>query len=343
MIGPSASAKIKALFEAPISHLINHKESFLGPRPLISAHESTSLMQFLKLLQSNSILAMPVYRNFDDTIEFYDMVSANDIMCNSPISSFFDDPDLRKVAKGLNDALEAPVSTICDITNKQIYPILHSFQPLSDLAKAFTTLGLHHCVIVHHQELSGEFFSSFESGPRYEEGHLGLKSMKILSQVDLVRMLRDANTEPYVELCQVFSIPIESIHQNTDCLVAVTPDYTALDAFKIMYLNNLSAVPIIDETGIVGMLSVSDLRGIEGNMMHKLNNNVMNVFRFLNDAKEKQGKVVLGIRKLNTKASIGEAADLMLANAIHRVWLVDDKEQLCGVLTMSDCLSLFLT
>ena len=105
------------------------------------------------------------------------------------------------------------------------------------------------------------------------------------------------------------------------------PDITVVEAARQMRDQNIAGLIVVDETRPVGILSVRDLRDIivasDGNLAETRVAEIMHV----------------GVITVRHNAYVFEAIFKMAKNNIHRLAVIDEKEQLIGMINATDLLS----
>lgn len=130
-------------------------------------------------------------------------------------------------------------------------------------------------------------------------------------------------------------------------VVAVNPMDTLHEAIDLMVENRVSALPVVDSHDrCVGMISTTDLI----DLTHELEDDAYNVGRANENgqrwlygrlaedfgAQRVSEQMTEDVATIGPDASIPEAAGAMVRNRVHRLPVIDEKEKLLGILSMTD-------
>ncbi|KAJ3108948.1 hypothetical protein HDU97_009681 [Phlyctochytrium planicorne] len=128
-------------------------------------------------------------------------------------------------------------------------------------------------------------------------------------------------------------------------VVTVPVTFTAIAAFRLMYLHRVSAVAVIEPSsgGLVANLSASDLRGITADR-ESLGALLLPVFTFLETRTHRNPDQIKAdqLRVVTPRDTLSTAVKEMVDNKIHRVWVQGSQDRPVGVLTLTDAISSFL-
>jgi CBS domain-containing protein len=122
----------------------------------------------------------------------------------------------------------------------------------------------------------------------------------------------------------------------TKDLVTANNSDNTLNCFFKMYKNNLTAIPILNENGkLWGNLSASDLR-----CFHLLSDNFYDllqpVSQFLACIRKQQGRPENYIVSVSPKTPVKDIVAKFNEDIIHRVYLVDNENNLLGAFSLTD-------
>ncbi|KAI8613803.1 hypothetical protein BC830DRAFT_1066230 [Chytriomyces sp. MP71] len=127
-------------------------------------------------------------------------------------------------------------------------------------------------------------------------------------------------------------------------VITVPDSFSALQAFRVMYMHRASAVGVVSARGkLVANLSASDLRGITADL-EALESLFLPVLEFLaTRTRHGPGEVKADqLKTVERDSSLLEAVRCVIVNKIHRVWIEDGKEKPVGVLTLGDMIAFFV-
>ena len=135
-------------------------------------------------------------------------------------------------------------------------------------------------------------------------------------------------------------------------LYAVRPDTSLATLARILEMHDISGVPVIDPAGhAVGVVSQTDLFDSLGprsrpdgpSFFHKLRDGEVCATGTVDHANDVIAGTVGDVMSrtflsIDPNATVVDAARLMLANRIHRLFVLD-RGRIAGVITSTDCLS----
>lgn len=122
-------------------------------------------------------------------------------------------------------------------------------------------------------------------------------------------------------------------------VITVAPPKKAIDAFKLIRDNRVSAVGVVDKEGIlVGNISASDIKMIEHDARHlpRLFNSVEVFTIKCNQFNNVDGEVVT----CSIDDKLESVIQKLSERKIHRIYVVDEKKKPVGVLSVSDLFTL---
>jgi len=169
----------------------------------------------------------------------------------------------------------------------------------------------------------------------------------INSEGDLVTIVTQSHVVKYVyqytsKFGNLGHTPIESLDMIHKPVVTVGLADKALEAFKSMHENRISAVAVVDESGrLVGNISVSDLKliGYDGSLFTRLHYSVAQFMKLL--AQDRGNKVEAPVC-VTAGATFSDVVSKLVNSRIHRVYLVDSTFAPLGVLTQKEVLKALL-
>ncbi|TPX55873.1 hypothetical protein PhCBS80983_g04939 [Powellomyces hirtus] len=363
----------------PISAVLKHRRERRGGASyvpsLISVPEDARVGEIMLLLKNEGILALPVYRNIegqDVGRQYTGIVSIYDILAFTVFQRLFDSAEgssadvekLKGVVEAMLEDQEQYFGTpIKELVGKSYESqeswSLNSSMPLSNLLQLFTSGLYHRALIIDDEALRAETGGQ-DDGPAPTcppEGSF----TTMLTQSDLLNFLADCKDIPAEAMTRILSVPSSEVDSlaarrnqegsssaanNQTALkksrVVTVPDSSnALQAFRDMYVNRVSAVAVIDkEGGLAANLSASDLRGLSSSNLACLFDNVYTFLEIDTHRRADQVKADQ-LKFVEPDAPMHKAAAMMRDSRIHRVWIADDGDKPVGVVTLSDFLSVF--
>jgi CBS domain-containing protein len=123
-------------------------------------------------------------------------------------------------------------------------------------------------------------------------------------------------------------------------VVVVTPDTSLSDAHRLMQEKHIRRLPVIDQDHLVGIVTRGDVREADPSQVTSLSTwEVLDLV-----AKIKVGQIMTPKPVvISQEATIGEAAQLMLARKISGLPVVDETGKLAGIITESDIFRLLVS
>ncbi|KAJ3412263.1 hypothetical protein HDV05_001022 [Chytridiales sp. JEL 0842] len=377
----SASKSLQTtLASIPISAVIAHRSLF-KQKPLVTVHAQTPLHTAMDVMADHGLFAVPVYKFVkEDEVgerDFVGIVSMFDVLGDTVFQKVFDEmegPTTKEssteyfkrwvhVGQSVIEYFKRPVSELIPTPSEEIVNwCLTSLDSVADLMTALVYSPYHRILV---QQVSED-----------ESGDDAPKGMVMVSQTDLLRFILDKrDTLCPQPITAILSTPLSQLHNiltlrhqasdpnqllnpasiisgATKKLIAVPSDFSAIAAFRVLYLHRVSAVPIThpSTSEIIGTLSASDLRGLKATK-ESLETLLLPVMEFKESKRplflpvgwERMDSDLLGgprrLRYVKEETGVGDAARMALDSKIHRVWIVESGKPV-GVMALSDCLSL---
>ena len=111
----------------------------------------------------------------------------------------------------------------------------------------------------------------------------------------------------------------------------------ALDVFRTMQLDDNLAVPLVDNDGkLTATLSSSDLRGLRNYQFKSILSPAIEFLLVY------RGPAARRCVTCTEEDTLNDVITKLVMNRIHRVWVVNDKYQPIGVVTLSDVIGKFV-
>ncbi|KAJ3113496.1 hypothetical protein HDU96_003319, partial [Phlyctochytrium bullatum] len=376
-LSKAAHEVLKTLHNIPIASLLNHRkhrrqQQQASPQ-LVAVPAEEPVRSVLQILAFNDILAVPVYRLMPepkDGKEFMGIVSVFDICAWTVFQKVFDKMEKAgeksqlafferwsEIEEEMDVYFNTPISEIIGYTaESSVSWTLHSTDPMSSLLQML--LNYHRILIIDDEAIVA---SALAENPDPIPG----SSVVMVTQMDLVAWLLDNRdvVAPHASTT-VFSTPVyevservKKIHPRDDPnqplgsnrasgrgVVTVPDTFTAIQAFRVMYLHRVTAVAVVDGNGgLVANLSASDLRGITADK-ESLGALLLPVFTFLEAHTHRTPQQIKGdqIRVVKPSETLSTAVKCMVRDRIHRVWVQGAHDKPIGVVTLTDVVSAFI-
>jgi len=159
-----------------------------------------------------------------------------------------------------------------------------------------------------------------------------------VSQTDVLRYLKVQSYRRESKIKDVFLTKLSDLNLGkTDQKISTLPlSATAITGFRVMIHNNeLSALPIIDESGkLVNTLSAADFRHVS---LDNIKETFLPANKFLAIYRKKHYVSVTG----RLDELLSSIVDKLLLRSVHRVWIVDTDLKPVGAVSLTDIIKTF--
>jgi 5'-AMP-activated protein kinase regulatory gamma subunit len=244
---------------------------------IITLSVNDNIKTALDKLAENNILSAPIIEpnNKNKIYGFVDILDILVHLVKESTKTLFDltigesknlsNDDLKMIWKRSKDFNLTNVKNIIDISKRNKFIILNEKENIFNTLKIFSQEKVHRIAIMDINE----------------------NIIGVISQSAFIRFLFKENLISKI----IKDIPIHQLNYITkeNKLINISPNIRTIDAFMIMYENNLSALPIVDESTniLLGTLSSSDLRNLREKEFNEL---LKSVREFIYNIRENQGK-----------------------------------------------------
>lgn len=341
MFGQFSEPLYEQLKLLPISNIVANKR-YLHDHELIAVSANTPCGDVFSVMFKHNISSVPVFVEALNKRKYVSIVSALDmlgiVLSRTRSTSVF--------MQWLDDSASLFKEPVSQAIRPQYWKDIVGFSsdPISKLIAAFVTSGSHRQIIINADRLQDDI--------QHEATLLEAPPLSLLSQTDLVAFLQTAyldkksilsgmlSTAFEISLGQLSGLARRVMQMDAD-VIAVDSKMTALDAFRVMYMTQVQALPVVDDVQkLVATISATDLRGLTPQTLKFLG---LTAFELLESCSRPPQSVATDqIRSLRPDNFVYEAVEVMLSSKIHRVWLVDSAERVIGVVSLTDVLALFL-
>lgn len=277
--------------------------------PLISVDKATSVHDTLKILYDTGFSSLTVS---DSTISSYP----------KHIAGFVDLLDILAYlitvcdTIGVSDAnsgtlattfLSKPVGDLMDLSTRDHFKAIVEEDDLLKVISILAQPGSHRVAVI-------DILS--------EVRH-------VLTQTDIVRVLH-FNID---SLAHISHFTIKDLGIAYSNVISVRSSAPTLDSLKLMNAHKLSAVPIVNDAGILeGTLSISDLKAVTSESFRALQMATLNFAQQHSYAGAQIPKAVM----VTPESTFGDVINLVNHARTHRVWVVDTTHKPIGVISLTD-------
>jgi len=157
------------------------------------------------------------------------------------------------------------------------------------------------------------------------------KLIGILTSSDLLRFI--------IKMYQSLDKKVIVADYMTDEVVTVTRQTTLLEAHTLMGANHIRSLPVIESGKIIGLVTRTDLMSSDPSRPAMQNSSETST-KVLAQPVEKV--MVSNVITIAPTAELTEAAKIMLEKKIHCLPVVDEKQQMLGIITESDLFLMLL-
>jgi len=273
-----------------------------------TAYMTDSIETVLGKLCVHDLLSLPVV---DSSNKLMGMVSILDLLIFLSWAPYFQTGQIDESTTELRN-LNRPISQLLGLTTEgRSLWIVEPTMPLKSLIEPFSRDV--HRVLVPQKDDEGK------------------NAYRVLSQSDVVNYIYKNRHE----VADKMSKTLSELGIQPKPVVSITSSTTALEGFKTMSLEKVTALAITDNGKLVGNLSASDLRGLTRRRLHKV---VTPVKHFL----ETMHGNVRDPLTTTLDSTLDQALSLIVTEGVHRLWIVDAQKEVIGILSLTDIIKLFV-
>jgi len=119
----------------------------------------------------------------------------------------------------------------------------------------------------------------------------------------------------------------------TSRVVTLDPDDSLLEAHRVMGLERIRSMPVVDDEQLLGIVTRTDLLSNDNSRFLSRNNQEESIRVLISSVEQIMTRKVITIKP---DASLIEAAKIMMEKKIHSLPVEDEKKKLAGIITESD-------
>ncbi|EGG24598.1 cystathionine-beta-synthase domain-containing protein [Cavenderia fasciculata] len=288
--------------------------SYLFVKPIGQIFPNTSVEIFsvtsddtvnsaFKKMVEKKVLSLPIFdtvhRRFNKFIDMVDIVT----FCMKHLTSKeLNDMDLNFIVETKDIFKSHKVGDICDLSERNPFCPVESSAPLNVAIELMVKWNVHRIPVID------------------SEGNL----ISILTQSRVI------------EYCNNHAMELNNEHQlskrldelpliGTSPVLSIGDDKMAIEAFKLIYDNRVSAVSVVDKDEIlVGNISVSDLRmiGSDGSLLGRL---FLPINTFMAMVPKDTKSPFFNVICCRDSTTLEEVLVKFQLSKVHRIYLVDDQ------------------
>jgi len=274
-------------------------------------HPNQSVYDALATFAKHNITAVPVGKDESNVIGFVDTLdvlsflvkTCTKILTRTEVgeSRSLETDDVKMLSKRAKDFKLSDLEKIIDMSKRDPYETVGEGENLSAALPKFQQ-GIHRVGVLD------------KNG----------KLVGVLTQGKVIRKLLDTWNR---------NVAVKDVKLKSEKIISVPPHMKVIDAFLKMQEDNLSSIAVIDGSVLVGTLSSSDLRVLLNYDFPRL---LYSVQEFLASIRKEQGKKADFIIHCSPEANFKEAVRLAMDNHVHRIYIVDERMNPKGVISLSD-------
>jgi len=210
---------------------------------------------------------------------------------------------------------------VVDLSKRNPMFILPVNAPLVDALKIIRETGAHRILI--HKEKDKK------------------KIVNVLTQSAIVSWL-DKHSD---SLGPVLKLTIRELNLGVKGVICIKDDSPALEGFKLMASNRISAVGIVDKNGtLISAISAKDIRVLDSKILFsQLYKSALEfVIKARNIEKSEMDKKMIPQISATPDTTLGEVLKKLASFKIHRIFVVDSNKKALGVISLGDLLTAIL-
>jgi len=255
----------------------------------------------------HDLLSLPV---IDSNNKLMGMVSILDLLIFLSWAPYFQTGQIDESTTELRN-LNRPISQLLGLTTEgRSLWIAEPTMSLTSLVEPFSR-GVHRVLV-----------------PQKDDE--GKNAYRVLSQSDVVSYIYKNRHE----VGKKMSIKLSELGIQPKPVVSITSSTPALEGFKTMSLEKVTALAITHNGKLVGTLSASDLRGLTRRRLQKVVAPVKQFLEFMHGSIRDPLTTTLD-------STLNEALSLIVTEGVHRLWIVNAQKEPIGSLSLTDIIKLF--
>ncbi|KAL0489786.1 5'-AMP-activated protein kinase subunit gamma [Acrasis kona] len=272
-------------------------------REIVSISQESSVKEALQLLSKNNILSAPVYDG-EKCVGLVDVLDLTTFVTNVYFTSN-KESQFKNYLVQFSFELEK-VSSVMNFSQRNPYVPVSLDTPLNDVLSKFAG-GVHRVPVLEGEKVT-----------------FLLTQTALLAELEASSAFQSIKDKTISELKVGVQGSLQSVSDSS----------ITIDAFKLISDSGVSAVAVKSATGkVVGALSASDLQGFIGEELFHLGSNVVDFLTFARKKKNDDRDNMVHIKAQDT---LGTAVTRILSTRVHRLFIVDEKLEVVGLLTLTD-------
>eukprot|EP00735_Rhodelphis_limneticus_P012586 TRINITY_DN5890_c0_g1::TRINITY_DN5890_c0_g1_i1::g.24408::m.24408 TRINITY_DN5890_c0_g1::TRINITY_DN5890_c0_g1_i1::g.24408 ORF type:complete len:333 (-),score=30.07,sp/Q8GXI9/PV42B_ARATH/22.00/9e-09,CBS/PF00571.23/3.1e-10,CBS/PF00571.23/2.1e+02,CBS/PF00571.23/2.2e-05,CBS/PF00571.23/1.1e-05 TRINITY_DN5890_c0_g1_i1:244-1173(-) len=283
-----------------------------GKRPLLSVESTATIGDALELMTKHDIRYIPVFEREKDV--YHGILTAFDLLSRLCFDEAFNscifvaNKDVREEAR--KQFLKTHITTLLGKGSAESMAVraFYSSQPIHEVLKYFS-IGPHSALVLAQEN-----------------------KVYLLTQTDVLQyMVKTQN--------KVLSLTVTDCHFKKPART-VPSKASALEAFRTLSHEHLSAVAIVDEElggRIIGNLSTTDIRALS--FAEDIQDLLLPLEQFL--ARKSNSVGIAPVFTCDASTQVLTVANALLDQGTHRSYIVDSESRPLSVVTMTDLIRAF--
>eukprot|EP01089_Gocevia_fonbrunei_P015671 TRINITY_DN4642_c0_g1_i1.p1 TRINITY_DN4642_c0_g1~~TRINITY_DN4642_c0_g1_i1.p1 ORF type:complete len:332 (+),score=75.39 TRINITY_DN4642_c0_g1_i1:178-1173(+) len=283
---------------------------------IATAKKKDHISKTFKTLIDHKILSCPVFNVAKQNyIGFIDMVDMVTHVINTCQESELMGGELPVIMENQERFTKSLTGNICDLSKRNPWKPVDKKVPISAAVKLMVQWKVHRIPIV---DSDGELLT-------------------LVTQSQICKFIND-HMDAYTSLA---SKTVGDLNLGLGNVFTVNVNGRAVDAFKIMHDQGVSAVGVVNDEGeLIANISVSDLKliGYDGKLMNALLFPITEFLKLISP----NAAFGVGPISVDTSATFKEVVSTLVLARIHRVYVVDkSNNKPIGVISQLEVLKAF--
>jgi CBS domain-containing protein len=341
-----------------IDVLTTEFQSPFHPQNIVFVFNTSTVLETLKTLDDNNILSLPVYdpktNNFTGMIDILDLLA---YVTNKMNTITLQQPELQM--RVTEELLSQRVEVLMGISERNYWITTREDAPLYTLFDTLSHRDLHRILITDFDQKRVKGIATQSNLVRWLRANWEKLELDLSSSTTGPRpeqptggeRTTGAPTTSMASGCK-WELPRVESFANMTNLIVFPKTAKLFEAFRNMYENKISAVPVVDpnlgnQLWNTGTLSASDLRGMVVDPKNIISMMNMSIEEYLNKIQSAKKKPKLLERekpkqwRCKPQDTMFDVVNKLTQSGVHRLWVVDLEDRPIGVVSLCDVISVF--
>lgn len=294
-------------------------DAFDSEQELVVLKENATIGEALGLLYTEKISSVPLVDSFDQAtafIDVLDIVAFLYFMDSSGDRPLEEDDFMTLYYKEMKFS-KTKVASVANLSSR------NRFEPIRD------DMSLLEAIL--------KFGQGIHRLPVYRKG----KMINVFTQSQFLKFLHkhpELIDDIGNKTCQ--ELGLGTTEEKGQEIIKVSFEQTALEALRMMQEHNLSALAVVDKEGhLFCQISAGDLKGLstsQNDSEFTLRTLSLPIKKFIEVVRKVNHLKKNFIVWITPSTSFYKLIDHMVHNSVHRVYLIDNYTNLCGIISITD-------